>query len=351
MFDQLPSTALLDDRLNERRAAAFTTGVHDEPTVAHAEDDHLSYASDDDDRDGAPPGTQSPLPPPDAPPGLQPPLSPSHGIEADDPIHDNGNQINLRSVPTIPWNENTLQDVEMSKLGIAIQTDLHVVTCVTCECVVDPSTLRQHISKHIPKRLIPKDYCDELQQNFSLTPKKDLLIPGTVRPAIPNLPLHRSLFHCPECGYAAFDKGTVQKHTACGEIEPKLGYAQAYFPKEKHGRFFAVTVPEPSPPAPGLKLLENLRKEYPDPIPCERPTAVPKDACDANPFLAKEGWGTVASGLTGTEMWEAVRTRNPILRKLVAPSVEKYMSTVNGKLTEVGMHPKGVAIGSYHGWV
>lgn len=316
--------------------------------LPHAEDDRLSYTSDDDDRlsyasyDN---DQREVLPPPPHPGTRQdphPPLSTPHSKTMGGPGHDHN--------PTIRWDESTFQDKRMSCLGIAVHTELHIVTCVTCRSVIDPDKLHAHIAKHVPKDSIPTGYQDELQDKFSLIPKKELRIPGTVRQAIPNLPLYPGVPHCPKCGYAAFDHGTVRKHDACGPIKPDVGYAQAYYPNANRG-FFAVTVPEPSPPEPDANLVEILKRKYPDPIPSQRPVAIPKATCDANAFLKKEGWGIVVDGLTGEDIWKAVRTCDLDLRKAIAESVKKHMETVNSAISKAGMHAIGVAIGSYHGYV
>lgn len=296
-------------RLDEQHA--IQTGADSAPLVDDAEDDHLSYASYDHD-------------------------------------HDDNSQTHVPSVPAIPWNENTFQDSLMSTLGIAVQRELKITICLGCSVVIDPARLRSHISTHLPDHKIPQGYELKLERDFSLTPTAELRIPGRVIPAVPNLPLSPGLFYCPQCGYAAFDQGTVRRHATCGAVQPRQGYAQTYFSRST---FFAVTTPEQPAPEPAVNLLNVLKARYPDPIPSERPTSVPKDSCDANPFLQKEGWATIVDGLKGEDIWAAVRTCHDDLRNLIRPSVKAYLRTANDSLNNPGMRGNCEKIGSYTGYV
>lgn len=294
--------------------------------------------------DGFPPEAQSPESPLQGP--GPPPVVRKNGKGGSDGKVDHS-PISI----SIAWGDHTVQDEDMSAIGIAAHPNLHILTCLDCKCVIDPCDIRKHVSLHVPRSMISKDYCQELQNRFSLIAKKDLKIPGEIIPAIPTLPVFRDLPHCPECGYAVKVERSLEKHKCCGKMTPGVGYAQAYFPKENHGGFFAVTVTEPTPPEPGLDLTEVLKQKYPDPVPGQVPITLPQHVKDTNPFLARSNWAEVVKGLTGERVWNAVRKDNDQLRGWVTPSVRRYIADVNAKLKSSNNDVEGMAIGSYYGFV
>jgi len=255
-------------------------------------------------------------------------------------------------IPMI-WDERSFQDNEMSALGIIAHPELKILTCSTCKHVIDPDEIRKHVSRHLPRPAVDKIDYEKLREKFSLIPKKALTIPGSIIPAIPTLHVYRNLAHCTQCGYAVKNPRSLHRHTTCGEkVRYRLGYAQAYFPKENHGGFFAVTITEPPPnPQPGLNLLNLLKNKYPDPLPGQTPITLTEHVRDTNPFLARSNWARIFNGLTGQEVWNAVRADNDDLRGSVSPSVKRYIQDVNTKLGDSGCDNEGSAIGSYYGFV
>ena len=255
---------------------------------------------------------------------------------------------NPPSTASLSWGPDMHQDEKMTTLGIAVHTQLRIVTCVSCKVVIDPANLLAHLSQHLKKTSVSAEYCDELRASYSLIAKDKLTIPGVIIPAIPTLPVFQGLYHCKKCGYAVHDASTLRKHTTCPPLSTSQGHAQSYFPSKRRG-FFAVTVPAP-PPKP-LGLLDIVKRRYPAPLPEARPIALSDDPSQVHPFLLHEGWATVVNGLTGKEIWTAVHDANHNTRTMVAPSVTRFLADVNADLLGPNRHSNRVLIGSYYGSV
>lgn len=324
---------------------------HDEKPSPYADDDPTNLNGDSmlsptgHNDTGCPGGVLAVEQPPEVP---RPP-STLDKFERDG-SNDEGNTDAPFGIPMV-WDQRSVQDEDMSPLGIVAHPELKILTCITCKRVIDPDGIRKHISRHLPRQVVNKVNCDGLRNRFSLIAKKDLKIPRPFILAIPTLPVYRNFPHCPKCGYAVRNDRSFYRHTSCGKIKSQLGYAQAYFPEENHGGFFAVTVSEPPTLEPGLNLMNVLKKKYPDPVAGQTPITLSQHVRDTNPFLAKSAWPQIVEGLTGEQVWNAVRKDNEGLRKSVTPSVKRYMEEVNAKLGSSGCDNEGSAIGSYHGFV
>ena len=251
---------------------------------------------------------------------------------------------------TVLWNEHTFQDEQMARFGIVVQKDLRILTCVKCKCVVDPSAIGRHIRREIPRAKITEEYCAELRKKFNLIPKQELERPKTLQPAIPNLELRVGYWYCSECCYAVRRKHTLlTKHTTCRNSEPKQGYAQAYFGSHHQGGFFAVAVAQSQPPDRTLNLVKAFKRRFPDPLPENEPIRHPENPRDTNHFLSVRPWMEVVEGLTGKQVWEAVRGVNARMKLAISPSVGKYVDDINTELGKDDMYRQGVAIGSFNG--
>ena len=154
------------------------------------------------------------------------PTLPQHAQEADQSTGKGGQP------PIIPWDKHTVQEESMIQLGIVVNTELHIFTCLKCKQVIDPSVICKHILHNLPHAEVTDQYCDEMRQRYSLTPKDKLTPPAGLRPAIPNLELRSDYVYCSVCFHAVKLQSSLanKKVHSCAVYKPKTGYAQAYFP-------------------------------------------------------------------------------------------------------------------------
>ena len=326
--------------------------ANDPPTLTHAgwvdtsydDSDGLSYASGDDNVvvEGPPPANHPTQPPQDSPSFDNVPLS--------DPDETAADLSDAQPEFTIPWNESMHQDTRMSKLGLVLHTDLHFLSCVRCNLVVDPARIIHHLKKHFKRHFktlrVTDEFCSELRTEFSLLPKDQLLNPTEIRPPIPNLKLFSDYYRCPTCNHALLRQKSFAKHRTCGKITPVPCFAQS-FSHDKNGLKFGVISPDPPPAESGFDFVAAFNAKYSDIPPDQRPIEAPRHARDTSHFLRKENWVPFVSGLTGQQVWQAVREDNGDLRKILEPSVDAFYSEVNAALSVCNRPEVGEALGSY----
>lgn len=267
-----------------------------------------------------------------------------------DPDQENGRDEPTPN-PTIPWDEHTIQDEQMVQLGIAVNTELRILTCIKCKQAIDPSAIRKHIRRDLPHVAVTDEYCEGIRQKYSLIPRDELTPPTGLRPAVPNLELRSNYFYCSVCFHAVKLRTSLANKNvhSCPVYEARRGYAQAYFPSHNQGGFFAVTVPEQPPPNEAFDLVGAFKSKYPEPLPQDQPIAIPEDARNTHSFLTDAGWANIVNGLTGRQVWEAARGADRGTKGLISPSIGKYVDDINAELQKAETYSWGVAIGSYNG--
>ena len=252
---------------------------------------------------------------------------------------------------TVPWDSDTFQDPEMRKYGLVVNLPLHILLCIGCKSAIDPDRVYAHVRREQRHVDITRGYCDSLKRRFTLTPRRLLRRPSTLRKAIPCLQVKEGYAYCSVCYHAcALDRSLQSKHRTCPGHRVKHGLAQAFFPRSHNGGYFAVTLPPPEPSRRPIDLAQRLRDSFPDPSPADVPIELPPNPRDSNHFLEMQQWVPTLDGLTGAEVHFATREANPLLRASVRDALGRYMDAVDESLKH-STHAMRVAMGSYNGFV
>ena len=251
----------------------------------------------------------------------------------------------------VPWDDNTFQDSKMRKYGLVVYLPLHILLCVGCKSAIDPNCTYAHVRREQRHVNITKSYCDSLKGRFTLTPRRLIRRPTTLRSAVPCLQVKEGYAYCSVCYHAcAHDRTIRSNHNACPGHRVEHGLAQTFFPKSHNGGYFAVTMPPPEPSRRPIDLAQRLRDSFPDPSPADVPIELPPNPRDSNHFLEMQQWVPTLDGLTGAEVHFITREANPLLRASVRDALGRYMDAVDESLKH-STHAMRVAMGSYNGFV
>lgn len=253
---------------------------------------------------------------------------------------------------SIPWDDDIVQDGDMSHYGFIVHRSLHILICIGCKTVVDPKEIHSHMHDCHPHIRITKDYCESLKKRFSLTPKADLVrMRPPLRRAIPCLELKEGLVRCTGCNRAMEHERSFLGAHSCDQFTIVGGVGQAFFPHQHHGGFFGVTVPTRQREEQPVDLVQAIKAAFPDPRPANVPITLPLNPRDAHHFLATQDWISALDNLTGAQIRFAVREVNKPLRLLVSGAINRYIARVAEVLRVSTTHSARVAMGSYTGLV
>lgn len=259
-----------------------------------------------------------------------------------------GKRVGVR----VPFDSDTVQDEEMRKYGLVAYPPLGIIMCISCQSVINPMEIYNHIRADQRGSRVGKTYCAQLSQRFSLKPKAFLKPPSALRSAVPCLDLREDYSCCTNCNRATEHSSSLTSSPAhkCANFQVRKGFAQAFFPNAHQGGFFGVTLPPKPRDAQPVDIVQTLEDSFPDLDPADLPIALPENPRDGNHFLSIQGWVPALNGLSGAQVWSIVRTINQDVRNKVSKSIDKYLGDIHAALKETDQSMR-VSIGSYTGFV
>lgn len=254
----------------------------------------------------------------------------------------------------IPWDEFTVQDDGLKRLGMVLNTKLRILTCINCKRTIDPTLIPKHLQKEhgIPRNLIDDELCETFRTKYSLTPFAELQPLTTFGPPIPNLELRAGYHYCSECCHAVKLYRSLDGHP-CPRMVRKTGYAQSLTASRHQGGWFAVSKPKTPQDEHTLNPMAVFKAKHPELAPENRPIRAPQHARDTNHFLAHRHWIPLVEGLTGDSVWKAAReTTDPELKAAISTSIDRYIDKIQEKFDGPAFpHSWRESMGSYDGSV
>jgi len=250
--------------------------------------------------------------------------------------------------PFLHWTSETIQTPEMEKVGIVVNTTAQVAICLSCKSVVKPKALHKHINYDHHPLAVTREFCSKLVQEYQLIGEPQR--PQSIGLPIFGLPIFLGYISCNTCGAAFQAKPSMVRHArenpSCSKGSSQKKPVQAYFPRSN--RMYFAVVPPPTTTTPNLDPVTLIKKFY-SPLPFESiPINPANNFRDANNFLRIEKWEEYVQGMTGEEIQEIIREREPELRESVRLIVKSYARDMIEKLDTTD-HPVKVAIGDYNG--
>lgn len=247
------------------------------------------------------------------------------------------------------WSDATVQTEPMSLLGICIDTVARVVVCIACGFVIKPLSLPSHFSTTHPPMTIDPNFCRQLIQTYNLHPDPTRSRPGSIITPVYGLPLFDGFISCDRCGFACLTENRMKTHIrqsqGCKVYRPR--HVQTFRPTSNQMYFGVHSQPTTNVVKDVLDPVDYLKDKF-APIPFNRIPIKTPDPCDADHFLNLEHWHNHLEGRAPAEVVEAVRVRDPELRKEVRLVVERYAKDAVKKLQKLDNEAKA-AIGDYLG--
>ncbi|KAJ7445560.1 hypothetical protein B0H11DRAFT_2290910 [Mycena galericulata] len=129
----------------------------------------------------------------------------------------------ITSHPTLP----------LRACSIVINVELGgVIICVNCGCCVTPNDVYDHVRGHFHELQVPRDLGSRLQEEFSLTPWRDIPFPSTIREPVFGLKIFPEPFYfCLRCGHGYQNDGALAAHQSSTRCPRSAG--------EKHEHYVA----------------------------------------------------------------------------------------------------------------